>query len=227
MLFYSELINNLVVDCHTYVLGNNAFVDLIRLLNAIKYRNIGNWRLPNNNELADILKVQNLQSDFWTIHPYTGAKSVYHFSSQTFTKCATKEDFNHECSLLIVADNNPSSSDLGFIGIGQSATEDFAFIYGSLGVCYWITLSGVVDLFNEHSMFNENTWRVPTIDELERMYNDTPDIFVDLKLPVWSSSENGKYNAFQLNFLTGEKYACKKASDYNSLTGAIILVKDL
>ena len=168
-----------------------------------------------------------MKSDFWTTDPYTSAKSAYYHSSQTFSKTATKEDLNYECSLLIVAECDTPSIDTGFIDVGNTVNEDLSFLYGNLGVCGFTNLTEVVTLFNEHSMFNENTWRVPTIDELEKMYNDTPDSFVDLKLPVWSSSENGKYNAFQLNLLTGEKYACKKASDYNALPGAIVLVKDI
>ncbi len=152
---------------------------------------------------------------------------IYETLEGTFTKCSTKESLETVGNLLLVAGKHERKVSEIIVEEGEitiSETSDYHVLSAGIGPALFDNGDELASLFNEVEFMGISSWRMPTIEELESIYISKDELEGFEKGNYWSSSEEKKYNAWKLNFESGEKIICRKLLDYQDGRAFLMLV---
>jgi hypothetical protein len=206
-----------------FCLGKTSYKkaeEFVKLANNLSLFNSKNWRIPIWDEARKIVnKFQEAQTEggdfFWTNNNSSTRK--INLNDGTYFECNQKQHFEDK-ELLFLVNDNDVVIDLDFI-FEISNHKLMKVPFSSMGY-------GMVDVVNEMLMdlnfLGFSSFQRPTIEDLQLIYEEASSVITEGE--YWSNSVGGKFNAFQLNFGSGEIYACKKMSDYNERLGFSIAI---
>lgn len=206
-----------------FCLGKTSYKkaeEFVKLANNLSLFNSKNWRIPVWDEARKIVdKFQEAQTEggdfFWTNNNSSTRK--INLNDGTYFECNQKQHFEDK-ELLFLVNDNDVVIDLDFI-FEISNHKLMKVPFSSMGY-------GMVDVVNEMLMdlnfLGFSSFQRPTIEDLQSIYEEVSSVITEGE--YWSNSVGGKFNAFQLNFGSGEIYACKKMSDYNERLGFSIAI---
>jgi hypothetical protein len=205
---------------HVGVSTYNNAKEFTLFANKLKLFNSTNWRIPTWEEARLIVSTfSDLNpteiNEFWTDNKSSIRK--INCIDGSYFECNKKEHLDESINFFIVND--------ALIDTTQNLNIEINDLNGIIlpfeGLNY-----GEVDQLNQllgHFYMTDNlSFRRPTIEELKIIADSTLENIEGGD--YWSSSEGGKYNAFVMNLITKEIYACKKSSDYTERKAKSIAV---
>ena len=198
--------------------GFDACKRLVEFANRLGYKNNKTWRLPP----WDLLKKEfPFKQDFnlpensliWTDNAssasYTAKKM--NVSSGEIINCSSREDFSDAAFCWLIA-----ASEFVKHETAIHSTADFNFVVLPFDK---MTNNQVDDLNEVLGLINYlgfQTFQRPTLEQLNVIYADAANLFIDYTEPwFWSASEGGRFKANWLNMANGEVYPCRKSADYS------------
>lgn len=216
-------------------IGNVAFGQAKKLAEVLRtagYKKRNDWRLPHRSEiqaLRDGGSPSGQSALIWCLNDPEngGGPMIYETLEGTFTKCSTKESLETVGNLLLVAGKHERKVSEIIVEEGEisiSETSDYHVLSAGIGPALFDNGDELASLFNEVEFMGISSWRMPTIEELESIYSSKDELEGFEKGNYWSSSEEKKYNAWKLNFESGEKIHCRKLSDYQDGRAFMMLI---
>jgi hypothetical protein len=222
-----------VID--TYDIGLHNWFEaqkMVITLNQAAYKGYSDWRLPDRNELLFIHhnkeKIPNLNGlTYWSASENVSFNpwKINMKSGERFN-CNSKEHFAEKNSLRLVRNKSQIEKEFQIFPICQivQSFDNFSILTMIHSEQSWENIKELINSLNTLNFSNRSDWKLPTISDLEVIYQNKSHLELPNLSWVWTSSEEKNYNAYKLNFLTGEKYHCNKISDYKETKSGVLLI---
>jgi hypothetical protein len=190
------------------------FNEICQIARRIKYKGTSQWRLPKWEELKQLHPYDwdGVEGEMWTDNATSASYTAKRMDLKTgdFRECNQKVHYEEVAMLRLMCDDTFNEEDVQIIDIqGQQ------FMVLPFGDVTYLMVDGLNEILSQIGYQGFTNFRRPTIEELELIASGVSESNGVKDGWYWSSSEGGKYNAYKMNLLTGEKYSCKKSSDYS------------
>lgn len=212
----------------TEFIGYGSFADLElfkEFANKYGYKGSQNWNLPKWEELKLIHphdwegQIGELWTDNATSARYTAKKMQ--LSNGEFVECNQKFHYDEPALFRLICNETFTENRLQVISEGECQ-----FMFLPFGGLNYNAVDALNILLSKIQFRGYMNFRRPTIDELKNLLPVANALDGIEQGWYWSSSEGGKFNAFKINFVANDIYACKKSSDYSeSLAFSIAVVE--
>jgi hypothetical protein len=198
-------------------LGLGSFSDFEKLrkfARTLLYKGSSEWRLPKWEELKKMHPHDwdVIEGEMWTDNATSASYTAKRMDLKTgdFRECNQKVHYEEVALLRLMCDEPFVENEI------QSFEMDgLLFLVLPFGEMGYSSVDGLNDLLGKVGYKGFNNYSRPTVELLERISSEISKAIGVKDGWYWSSSEGGKYNAYKMNLLTGEKYSCKKSSDYS------------
>ena len=207
-------------------IGAGTFYELLEFAEFAKktgYKGSYKWRLPKWEELKQLHPHdwEGQSGEIWTDNATSSSFTAKRMQLLTgeFLECNQKFHYDEKALLRLMCDEifNEDNAEI----IEHKDKKYIVLPFGEMNYGAVDTLNSLLARVEFRSFMH---YRRPTIFELDELLPNGKELPGIKDGWYWSSSEGGKFNAFRVNFFTGEKYACKKSSDYSEVKAYSIAV---
>lgn len=198
-----------------FIIVTDKPTDVVGFLNDNNFKKTATWRLPETTELVLIYEELYASNPFfkhlWCIDHYSKTLSVFDTSNGTHEKCNGRGVHTGEKLPLFAVSaklHAPLIEKEMAIQLNNSNQLGVSIAHGSFGE--FLYSDEMVNMFNQTQLFQISNWRLPTIEELERIHNTKEALGISIQEPIWTSTIERKFFVQVIDFKTGEISQIKK-----------------
>jgi hypothetical protein len=194
--------------------------EFTKIANNLSLFNSNKWRIPSWDEarklVSRFLELQTIEGDFFWTDNKSSTRKI-NLKDGSFFECNQKHHLEDK-ELLFLVNDNEIEIDLNII----FEVDHLKFMKVPFSSMTYGMVDVTNDILSDFNFLGYSSFERPTIEDLKLIFDEPISPLVEGE--YWSNSIGGKFNAFQLNFLSGEAYSCKKMSDYNDRLGFSIAI---